>query len=94
MEKALTKVGSLKVGSSWISKKAKEEFTNISEDITVSIYFSVIVCKSCVCFPFCVLSFFLIFLYTFALSLIISAFGDGLGHGFCVMWPDWIDPIS
>ncbi|KAG7975155.1 hypothetical protein I3843_06G083700 [Carya illinoinensis] len=34
MEKALTKVGSLKVGSSWISKKAKEEFSNLSEDIT------------------------------------------------------------
>ncbi|KAI4314111.1 hypothetical protein L6164_027047 [Bauhinia variegata] len=36
MEKALTKVSSLKVGlgSSWITKKAKEEFTNISEDIT------------------------------------------------------------
>jgi uncharacterized membrane-anchored protein YitT (DUF2179 family) len=35
MEKALTKVGSLKVGSLWISKKAKEEFSNISEDISV-----------------------------------------------------------
>ncbi|KAG6651115.1 uncharacterized protein At5g01610-like [Carya illinoinensis] len=34
MEKALTKVGSLKVGSSWISKKAKEAFSNLSEDIT------------------------------------------------------------
>ncbi|KAF4360198.1 hypothetical protein F8388_000067 [Cannabis sativa] len=34
MEKALTKVGSLKVGSLWISKKAKEELSNISEEIT------------------------------------------------------------
>ncbi|EXB65062.1 hypothetical protein L484_004238 [Morus notabilis] len=34
MEKALTKVSSLKVGSLWISKKAKEEFSNISEDLT------------------------------------------------------------
>ncbi|WCJ22171.1 hypothetical protein M5689_004270 [Euphorbia peplus] len=33
MEKALTKVSSLKVGGSWISKKAKEELSNISEDI-------------------------------------------------------------
>ncbi|KAL4639590.1 hypothetical protein ACB092_03G229300 [Castanea dentata] len=34
MDKALTKVGSLKVGSLWITKKAKEEFSNISEDIS------------------------------------------------------------
>ncbi|KAJ7953872.1 DUF538 family protein [Quillaja saponaria] len=34
MEKALTKVGSFKVGSLWISKKAKEELSNITEDIT------------------------------------------------------------
>ncbi|KAK4598669.1 hypothetical protein RGQ29_015928 [Quercus rubra] len=34
MEKALTKVGSLKVGNLWITKKAKEEFSNISEDIS------------------------------------------------------------
>ncbi|KAL6190111.1 hypothetical protein ACLB2K_036510 [Fragaria x ananassa] len=34
MEKALTKVSSLKIGSSWISKKAKEELSNISDDIT------------------------------------------------------------
>lgn len=34
MEKALTKVSSLKVGSLWISKKAKEEFSNISDDLT------------------------------------------------------------
>jgi len=38
MEKALTKVASLKIGlgDSWITKKAKEEFTNISQDINVS----------------------------------------------------------
>ncbi|XP_043706683.1 uncharacterized protein At5g01610 [Telopea speciosissima] len=34
MEKALTKVGSLKAGSFWISRKAKEEISNITEDIT------------------------------------------------------------
>ncbi|CAL0318219.1 unnamed protein product [Lupinus luteus] len=36
MEKALTRVTSLKVGlgNSWITKKAKEEFSNISGDIT------------------------------------------------------------
>ncbi|KAL5553699.1 hypothetical protein UlMin_041100 [Ulmus minor] len=34
MEKVLTKVSSLKVGNSWISKKAKEELSNISGDIT------------------------------------------------------------
>lgn len=34
MEKALTKVGSLKVGNLWITKKAKEEFSNIREDIS------------------------------------------------------------
>ncbi|KAJ8774606.1 hypothetical protein K2173_017052 [Erythroxylum novogranatense] len=34
MEKALTKVSSLKVGGSWISKKAKEELCNITEDLT------------------------------------------------------------
>ncbi|PNY14453.1 hypothetical protein L195_g011134, partial [Trifolium pratense] len=35
MEKALTKVTSLKVGlgDSWITKKAKQEFSNISQDI-------------------------------------------------------------
>ncbi|XP_057508628.1 uncharacterized protein At5g01610-like [Actinidia eriantha] len=35
MEKALVKVGSLKAGGFWLSKKAKEEFSNITEDITV-----------------------------------------------------------
>ncbi|XP_038983451.1 uncharacterized protein At5g01610 [Phoenix dactylifera] len=34
MEKALTKVGSLKVGSVWISKKAKEEISSIGDDIS------------------------------------------------------------
>ncbi|XP_054808859.1 uncharacterized protein At5g01610 [Prosopis cineraria] len=35
MEKALTRVSSLKVGlgNSWITKKAKEEFSNITDDI-------------------------------------------------------------
>ncbi|KAK3222922.1 hypothetical protein Dsin_009947 [Dipteronia sinensis] len=33
MEKALTTVNSFKVGSLWISKKAKEELSNISQDI-------------------------------------------------------------
>ncbi|KAI9111460.1 hypothetical protein K1719_017150 [Acacia pycnantha] len=35
MEKALTKVSSLKVGlgNSWITKKAKEEFSSITDDI-------------------------------------------------------------
>lgn len=38
MEKALTKVTSLKIGlgDSWFTKKAKEEFSNISQDINVS----------------------------------------------------------
>ncbi|KAK4760436.1 hypothetical protein SAY87_005329 [Trapa incisa] len=41
MKKALTKVSSLKVGigSSWISKKAKEEISNITEDVSVSQHF-------------------------------------------------------
>ncbi|CAN6857020.1 unnamed protein product [Brassica oleracea] len=34
MEKALTKVTSFKVGGSWISKKAKEELSNITTDLT------------------------------------------------------------
>lgn len=34
MEKALMKVSSLKAGSFWISSKAKEEFSNITQDIT------------------------------------------------------------
>ncbi|KFK33510.1 hypothetical protein AALP_AA5G022200 [Arabis alpina] len=34
MEKALTKVTSFKVGGSWISKKAKEELSNITNDLT------------------------------------------------------------
>lgn len=36
MEKAqaLVKVGSIKVGSFWLSKKAKEEFSNITEDLS------------------------------------------------------------
>ncbi|KAL0761364.1 hypothetical protein Bca101_077514 [Brassica carinata] len=35
MEKVLTKVTSFKVGGSWVSKKAKEELTNITNDLTV-----------------------------------------------------------
>lgn len=38
MEKALIKVGSIKAGGFWISKKAKEEFSNITEDLTVRTY--------------------------------------------------------
>ncbi|XP_009628499.1 uncharacterized protein At5g01610 [Nicotiana tabacum] len=34
MEKALTKVGSLKSSTFWISKKAKEEISNISHDLS------------------------------------------------------------
>ncbi|XP_051115631.1 uncharacterized protein At5g01610-like [Andrographis paniculata] len=34
MEKALVKVGSLKAGTFWVSKKAKEEISNISQDLT------------------------------------------------------------
>ncbi|KAK3042354.1 hypothetical protein RJ639_002400 [Escallonia herrerae] len=33
MEKAFVKVGSIKAGSFWLSKKAKEEFTNITDDL-------------------------------------------------------------
>ncbi|KAK6133937.1 hypothetical protein DH2020_032329 [Rehmannia glutinosa] len=37
MEKALVKMGSLKAGSFWLSKKAKEELNNITQDLnTVS----------------------------------------------------------
>ena len=64
MEKALTKVGSLKVGNLWITKKAKEEFSNISEDISVSeLYF----------FSFCFMFLFLSVLCkgsTFSLLLV------------------------
>ncbi|PSS07947.1 hypothetical protein CEY00_Acc18304 [Actinidia chinensis var. chinensis] len=34
MEKALTKVGSIKAGTFWVSKKAKEEISNITQDLT------------------------------------------------------------
>lgn len=34
MEKALTKVGSLKASTFWVSQKAKEEINNISQDLT------------------------------------------------------------
>ncbi|KAL6537822.1 hypothetical protein OROMI_025465 [Orobanche minor] len=37
MEKSLLKLGSLKAGSFWLSKKAKKEFNNITQDVnTVS----------------------------------------------------------
>ncbi|KAK4430048.1 hypothetical protein Salat_1305500 [Sesamum alatum] len=37
MEKALVKLGSIKAGSFWLSKKAKEELNNITQDLnTVS----------------------------------------------------------
>lgn len=35
MEKALVKMGSIKAGSFWLTKKAKEEFNNITQDLTV-----------------------------------------------------------
>ena len=63
MEKALTKVGSLKLGSSWIPKKAKQEFSNISDDISVS--------KSFAAFS-CILVFYL------TSPLLISAFAIGM----------------
>ncbi|KAL8518605.1 hypothetical protein ACS0TY_009815 [Phlomoides rotata] len=34
MEKALVKMGSIKAGSFWLSKKAKQEFNNITQDLT------------------------------------------------------------
>ncbi|XP_022887543.1 uncharacterized protein At5g01610-like [Olea europaea var. sylvestris] len=34
MEKALVKVESIKAGSFWLSKKAKEEFNNVAQDLT------------------------------------------------------------
>ncbi|KAL3511076.1 hypothetical protein ACH5RR_030477 [Cinchona calisaya] len=34
MEKALVKVGSIKAGSFWLTKKAKQEFNNISDDLS------------------------------------------------------------
>lgn len=35
MEKALVKMGSIKAGSFWLTKKAKQEFNNITQDLTV-----------------------------------------------------------
>ncbi|KAL3528431.1 hypothetical protein ACH5RR_007753 [Cinchona calisaya] len=34
MEKAMTKVGSLKASTFWVSKKAKEEISNITQDLS------------------------------------------------------------
>lgn len=50
MEKALTKVSSLKVGGSWISKKAKEELSNITQDINVRSDFLFLNSFSCTSF--------------------------------------------
>lgn len=36
MEKALVKVGSIKAGGFWLTKKAKEEINNITDDLNVS----------------------------------------------------------
>lgn len=56
MEKAMVKMGSIKAGSFWLSKKAKEEFGNITQDLTVchfyylKIYlFLLVINGSCVC---------------------------------------------
>lgn len=87
MEKALTKVGSLKVGNLWITKKAKEEFSNISEDISVS--------QLCF-FSLCLMFLFLSVLckgFTFSLLLVwhcpcvISGWSGNFGHNVCnVAW--------
>lgn len=53
MEKALTKVSSLNLGSSWISKKAKEELSNISQDIAVSSNFLVLCVIFCLIIALC-----------------------------------------
>lgn len=56
MEKALVKVGSIKAGGFWLTKKAKEEINNITDDLSVSKFF----------FFFCLFpSFFLHFLFCF-----------------------------
>lgn len=39
MEKALVKVGSIKAGGFWLTKKAKEEINNITDDLNVSKFF-------------------------------------------------------
>lgn len=69
MERALTKVSSLKVGlgSSWISKKAKEEFSNISEDFSVSILLPFL--------GFLALLFFFLILFNVAWFLALLPFG-------------------
>lgn len=53
MEKALVKVGSIKAGGFWLTKKAKEEINNITDDLSVSkfffffFYFPPFFCISC-----------------------------------------------
>lgn len=81
MEKALTKVASLKIGlgDSWITKKAKEEFTNISQDINVSStnYLCFMLCLCLHCIAFC--SFFpLMWLFwVVSLTLFMGSFHLG-----------------
>jgi len=76
MEKALTKVASLKIGlgDSWITKKAKEEFTNISQDINVSTNY---LCLCLHCIAFC--SFFPLmwFFWIVSLTLFMGSFHLG-----------------
>jgi hypothetical protein len=83
MEKALTKVGSLKVGNLWISKKAKEEFSNISEDISV---WTFVYCSVCFFFLASFVPFALPFLCyhcDVVCPCLISGFGGNYGHYVC-----------
>lgn len=73
MEKALTKVTSLKLGNSWITKKAKEEFSNITEDISVSKYF---LGFTCILEYFLFPSFLLVNLCFFLHLVSLAAFVD------------------
>ena len=65
MEKALTRVSSLKVGSLWISKKAKEELANITDDFQVSF---------CSCFCFVFVNFVRSFVFCVAVHLPVFFF--------------------
>jgi hypothetical protein len=88
MEKALTKVGSLKVGNLWISKKAKEEFSNISEDISV---WTFVYCSVCVFFFWLALypSLYLFFVIIVMLSVPVSFLVlEVIMVIMCVMWLD------
>lgn len=62
MEKALTKVGSLKAGTFWVSKKAKEEISNISQDLSVMLPFPFSFFFNFVCRVLLVLTFDELFL--------------------------------